>query len=154
MVWGAVWVVCGHGGCGCGLGGGGPGDGLLGPDGNWYEVAALGSATALTLATPYLGANAANAAYAIMQTHSRSVSLASAASNLIQTAQGDMNDFAQTQAGYGAQVAQMRTDVDDFVEDARTDLEYMHEWLITVGGDDNTFYPVVLNLDGARTNHF
>ena len=117
-----------------------PGDALLGPDGNWYEVAAVGSATALTLATPYLGASAANAAYAIMQTYSRSVTLASAASNLIQTAQGDMNDFAQTQAGYTGQVDQMRSDVDSFLAAASPEPRIVQD--ITIGGSSDYFYPV------------
>lgn len=52
-----------------------------------------------------------------------------------------------------ARVAAKEAEVDAFVANARTDLTYMHEWQITVEGDEDKFYPVLVKQDFARFNN-
>lgn len=59
------------------------GEALLGPDGKIYEIEAVVSATALTLATNYLGATASGQAYVAIPTQSYLRDLASQVATLV-----------------------------------------------------------------------
>ena len=59
------------------------GEGLLAPDGRVYEIAAVVSATSLTLGTAYLGSNAGGQAYAILPSQSYIRDLAAQAAALV-----------------------------------------------------------------------
>ncbi|KAF1049322.1 tail fiber domain-containing protein [Xylophilus sp.] len=87
------------------------GDALMAPDGNLYEVTNIGSDTALTLATPYTGTDAAAASYVLVPTQSISRFLAGQVSDLIalyqsipESVQGDI-DAAKAAATTATQAA-------------------------------------------------
>ena len=44
------------------------------------------------------------------------------------------------------------TEVATFLEGAEIDLKHFHEWTVTIDGDEDTFYPVVLAQDKTRFN--
>ncbi|MFZ6767522.1 hypothetical protein ACO0LM_10585 [Undibacterium sp. Di26W] len=58
---------------------------FCGPDGKFYEVAAVASSVSLTLALPYAGASAALATYAIVPTQGYIADLAKSATDLLNT---------------------------------------------------------------------
>lgn len=70
------------------------GEAMLGPDGRVYEIAAIQSATQLTLANAYLGGGAAGQVYAILPTQSFARDLALGAAELL-------NSFAAVRDGIG-----------------------------------------------------
>ena len=59
------------------------GMGFMGPDGQLYEIAAVSSASTLTLATPYAGASAPDATYSLLPTQDYVRQLASQAAELV-----------------------------------------------------------------------
>lgn len=59
------------------------GEALLGPDGRLYEILSIGSDTALTLGSPYLGSTVAGAAYAVAPTQAYLRDLAAQAATLV-----------------------------------------------------------------------
>ena len=70
------------------------GEGFLGPDGRVYEIAAVVSATQLTLAAVYQGSTASAQAYAILPTQSALADLAAEAAELV-------SSFAAVRDGAG-----------------------------------------------------
>lgn len=71
------------------------GFGINAPDGRTYEVAAVVSSTQLTLATPYMGANASGQAYSILPTRGPEVRLAEQLAVMV-------NDYGAAFTGAGA----------------------------------------------------
>lgn len=70
------------------------GEGFLGPDGRVYEIAAVVSATQLTLAAAYTGSTASGQGYAILPTQSALADLAAEAAQLV-------SSFAAVRDGAG-----------------------------------------------------
>ena len=68
------------------------GEGFSGPDGRIYEIQAVVSATALTLADPYLGSTQTGQDYKIVPTQSLVANLASQVSTLISDFQGVVDE--------------------------------------------------------------
>jgi len=68
------------------------GEGFSGPDGRIYEIQVVVSATALTLADPYLGATQSGQAYKIVPTQSLVAALATQVSTLISDFQGVVDE--------------------------------------------------------------
>jgi len=68
------------------------GEGFSGPDGRIYEIQAVISATALTLADPYLGSTQTGQDYKIVPTQSLVANLASQVSTLISDFQGVVDE--------------------------------------------------------------
>ena len=71
------------------------GEGFSGPDGRIYEIQAVVSATALTLADPYLGSTQAGQDYKIVPTQSLVATLASQVSTLISDFQGVVDEAGE-----------------------------------------------------------
>jgi len=71
------------------------GEGFYGPDGRIYEIQAVVSATALTLADPYLGATQTGQDYKIVPTQSLVATLASQVSTLISDFQGVVDEAGE-----------------------------------------------------------
>lgn len=69
------------------------GEAFYGPDDRIYEIAAIVSATAITLGSPYLGSNQSGASYKIVPTQSLVADLASSVTDLISDF-SDVRDLA------------------------------------------------------------
>lgn len=77
------------------------GEAIQAPDGRIYEIAAVVSATQLTIGQPYLGATAANQSYAIAPTQGFLRDLAEQAAALVNTYSGTINTAGQGKFGDG-----------------------------------------------------
>lgn len=71
------------------------GDALLGPDGDWYEVTNIASATVLSILPPYKGATVSGGSYAITPIQGYDKSLRDAISSILQ-------QWGSTLAGLGS----------------------------------------------------
>lgn len=77
------------------------GEGLLAPDGKVYEIAAIVSATSLTLGSNYLGSNASGQTYAIIPSQSYIRDLASQAAVLVNAYQSVKDNAGSGKFGDG-----------------------------------------------------
>ncbi len=66
------------------------GEAFQGPDGELYEITAIGSATSLTITPAYGGSTASGQSYAIVPTQSLVADLASDVADLISDYQADL----------------------------------------------------------------
>jgi hypothetical protein len=81
------------------------GQGFAAPDGKIYEIDTVVSATQITLASPYLGATAAGAAYTILPTIGGLSSFASRLDTLLTAMQGVVDGAGQGKFGAGTPAA-------------------------------------------------
>ena len=81
------------------------GEGFQGPDGEIYEITAIGSATSLTLASGYGGSTASGVTYAIVPTHALTASLASSVADLISDYQSVVDNAGAGKFGDGSAAA-------------------------------------------------